>query len=137
MNPILKRTILPGLMAASLAGGTLIPAEPASADMLRDIGIGAGTGVVSGAVRGRGRVVNNAVKGAAAGAAVNAVHGTRRRAKNRRVGNLGQDMAVGAAASTVTGIILNGGTRDSLGDAVDGAAAGAAINVLTNGRRHR
>ena len=136
MNRILKRTILPGLMAASLAGGTLVPAKPASADMLTDIGIGAGAGVVSGAVRGRGSVLNNAIKGAAAGAAVNAVHGTRRQPKNRRVGNLGQDVGVGAAASTVTGIILNG-TKDTLGDATDGAAAGAAINVLRNGRRNR
>ncbi|MBD2203199.1 hypothetical protein H6G33_17345 [Calothrix sp. FACHB-1219] len=136
MNPILKRTILPGLMAASLAGGTLVPAQPASADILKDIGIGAGAGVVSGAVRGRGSVVNNAIKGAAAGAAVNAVHGTRRQARNRRVGNLGQDMGVGAAASTVTGIILHG-TKDTLGDAVDGAAAGAAINGIRNGQRNR
>ncbi|MBD0389517.1 MAG: hypothetical protein ICV54_24195, partial [Nostoc sp. C3-bin3] len=73
MNRILKRTLLPSLMAASLAGGTLVPAKPASADILRDIGVGAGAGVVSGAVRGRGSVLNNAVKGAAAGAAVNAV----------------------------------------------------------------
>ncbi len=98
MNLNLKRKILPGLMAASLAGGTLIPAQPASADMLRDIGVGAGAGVVSGAVRGRGRVLNNAIKGAAAGAAVNAVHGTRKQPKNRRNGNLIQDAAVGAAA---------------------------------------
>ncbi len=51
-------------------------------------------------------------------------------------GNLIQDAAVGAAASTVTGVILNGG-RDTLGHAVDGAAAGAAINGINNGRRHR
>ncbi|BAY13304.1 hypothetical protein [Calothrix sp. NIES-2098] len=136
MNLNLKRTILPGLMAATLAGGSLIPAKPASADMLGDIGIGAGAGVVSGAVRGRGSVINNAVKGAAAGAAVNAVHGTRKQPRNRRYGNLGQDVGVGAAASTVTGIILHGG-KHAVGDAVDGAAAGAAINVIQNGRRHK
>ncbi|OUL24533.1 hypothetical protein [Nostoc sp. 106C] len=136
MNLNLKRTLLPGLMAASLAGGTLVPAKPAAADMLRDIGIGAGAGVVTGAVRGNGAVINNAIKGAAAGAAVHAVHGTRKQARNRRVGNLGQDVGVGAAASTATGLILHG-TKNPGGDAIDGAAAGAAINVLTNGHRNR
>lgn len=130
MNKILKRAFMPSLLAASLAGVTLVPAQPASADkkIIEDIGIGAGAGVVSGAVRGRGNVLNNALKGAAAGAAVNAANGARSNPKNR---NLGQDAGVGAAASTVTGTITRPG-KDTLGDAVDGAVAGTAIHILRN-----
>lgn len=132
MNQILKRTFLPSLLAASLAGVTLVPAKPASADdqVIRDVGIGAAAGVVSGAIRGRGSVLNNAVKGGAAGAAVNGVNGTRRN-HNYRKRNLGQDLGVGAAAGAATGAVTRGG-KDTLGDAVDGAAAGAAIHILTN-----
>jgi hypothetical protein len=132
MNRILKRTFLPSLMAATLASTALIPAKPAAADdqILRDVGIGAATGVVSGAIRGRGSLINNAVKGAGAGAAVNAVNGTRRNRSNR---NLIQDIGVGAAGGTATGAITRPG-RDTLGDAVDGAAAGAVIHILTNGK---
>lgn len=131
MNFSLKRTLLPGLMAASLTGVTLVPAQPAAADdqILRDVGIGAAAGVVTGAVRGRSSVLNNAVRGAAAGAAVNTVNGTRSR-RNRQKRSLGQDIAVGAGASAVTGAITGRG-RDTLGNAVDGAVAGAAINILT------
>ncbi|WP_026100542.1 hypothetical protein [Fortiea contorta] len=130
MNLSLKRTFLPSLMAASLAGVTLVPAKPAVADdLLRDVGIGAAAGVVSGAVRGRGSVINNAVRGGAAGAAVNAVNGTRSR-PNRQKRSLGQDVAVGAAASAAAGA-LTGRGGDTLGNAVDGAVAGAAINILT------
>jgi hypothetical protein len=130
MNRILKRTFLPGFLAATLAGVTLVPVQPAAADdrILEDVGIGAAAGVVSGAIRGRGSVLNNAVKGGAAGAAVNGVNGTRRNRKNR---NLGQDIGVGAAAGGVTGAITRG-RKDTLGDVVDGAAAGAAIHILRN-----
>ncbi|MBW4560087.1 MAG: hypothetical protein KME32_02835 [Mojavia pulchra JT2-VF2] len=138
MNRILKRTLLPGLMAASLASVSLVPVQPAAADdqILRDIGIGAAAGVISGGVRGRGSIINNAVKGAAAGAAVNGVHSTRRQPKNRRNRNIIQDVGIGAAAGTAAGAITRGG-KDTLGDAVDGAAAGAAIHVITNGRGRR
>ncbi|MER3590026.1 MAG: hypothetical protein C4322_21350, partial [Mastigocladus sp. ERB_26_1] len=78
---------------------------------------------------------NNAIKGAASGAAVNAVHGTRRQYKNRQNRNVVQDVGVGAAAGAVTGTILRGNTRHVVGDAFDGAAAGGAINVLTDGKR--
>ncbi|MCP6761558.1 MAG: hypothetical protein NHB32_23100 [Fischerella sp. CENA71] len=137
MNKIFKRAFLPGLLATSLVGASFVPAKPASADeyILQDLGIGAGAGVVTGAVRGRGSVVNNAVKGAAAGAAVNAVHGTRRQYQNRQKRNVVQDVGVGAAAGAVTGTILRGNTKHVVGDAVDGAITGGAINVLTNGRR--
>jgi hypothetical protein len=132
MNTILKRTLLPGLMAASLAGVTLVPAKPAAADdqVLRDIGIGAVTNVVTGAVRGNGSVLGNAVKGGATGAAVNGANGLR---SNRRNRNVGQDVGVGAGASALTGVIT-GDKRDTLGNAVDGAAVGGAIHLLTNGK---
>lgn len=130
MNQILKRTLLPNLLAASLVSVSLVPAKPASADQNigRDIAVGAATGVVSGTIRRRGSVLNNAFKGAASGAAVNAVNGTRRNPNNR---NLGQDIGVGAATSTVTGAVTRG-SKDTLGDAVDGAAVGTVIHILNN-----
>ena len=134
MNNILKRTLLPSLMAASLAGVTLVPAKPAAADdqVLRDAGIGAVTNVVTGAVRGKGNVLNNAVRGSVTGAAVNGANGLRSN-RNRQNRNIGQDVGVGAGASAVTGVI-NGNGKDTLGNAVDGAAVGAAIHLLTNGK---
>jgi hypothetical protein len=135
MNNILKRTLLPSLMAASLAGVTLVPAKPAAADdqVLRDAGIGAVTNVVTGAVRGRGSVLDNAVKGGVTGAAVNGANGLRNTRNNRRNRNVVQDVGVGAGASAVTGVITGDG-KDTLGNAVDGAAVGAAIHLLTNGK---
>ncbi|MEH2055035.1 MAG: hypothetical protein V7K97_02390 [Nostoc sp.] len=130
MNNILKRTLLPSLMAASLAGVTLVPAKPAAADdqVLRDAGIGAVTNVVTGAVLGHGNVLKNAVRGGVTGAAVNGANGLRKHPRHR---NLAQDAAVGAGASALTGAIT-GDRRDTLGNAVDGAAVGGAIHVLTN-----
>ncbi|MEH1829823.1 hypothetical protein FD723_13855 [Nostoc sp. C052] len=135
MKQTWKGVFISSLMAVSLASVSLVPAQKASADehILRDIGIGAGAGVLSGTVvRRRGSLLNNAIKGAAAGAAVNGVNGTRSR-YHRKHRNLGQDVGVGAAASTVTGAVTRGG-KDTLGDAVDGAVAGAAIHLLTNGK---
>jgi hypothetical protein len=131
MNQVLKRTFIPNLLAASLVGASFIPAQPASADDLgRDTAVGAGVGVVSGAIRGRGSVLNNAVRGAASGAAV---HGANRLRKNPNKRNLGQDIGVGAAAGAATGAVTGRG-RDTLGNAIDGAAAGAVINILNNNR---
>ncbi|RCJ14726.1 hypothetical protein A6S26_34880 [Nostoc sp. ATCC 43529] len=129
MNTILKRTLLPSLMAASLAGVTLVPAEQAAADdrVLRDIGIGAATNVVTGAIRGNGDFLGNAVKGGATGAAVNGANGLRRDRNNR---NAAQDIGVGAGASALTGVIT-GDRKDTLGNAIDGAAVGGAIHLLT------
>ncbi|MEH2358134.1 hypothetical protein [Nostoc sp.] len=129
MNNILKRTLLPSLMAASLAGVTLVPAKPAAADdqVLRDAGIGAVTNVVTGAIRGNGSVLGNAVKGGVTGAAVNGANGLRNHPRHR---NLGQDVGVGVGASALTGVIT-GDSRDTLGNAVDGAAVGGVIHVLT------
>lgn len=121
-------------MAASLAGVTLVPAKPAAADdqVLRDAGIGAVTNVVTGAVRGKGNVLNNAVRGGVTGAAVNGANGLRK-TRNRRNRNVVQDVGVGAGASAVTGVVTGNG-KDTLGNAVDGAAVGAAIHLLTNGK---
>lgn len=44
-----------------------------------------------------------------------------------RAGNLGQDAAVGAAAGAGVGLILNG--RADVGDIANGAASGAACNL--------
>ncbi|MEH2435655.1 MAG: hypothetical protein V7K25_15640 [Nostoc sp.] len=129
MNNILKRTLLPSLMAASLAGVTLVPAKPAAADdqVLRDAGIGAVTNVVTGAVRGKHNVIKNAVRGGVTGAAVNGANGLR---NHRRHRNAAQDIGVGAGTSAVTGVITGDG-RDTLGNALDGAAVGGAIHLLT------
>ncbi|MEH2040344.1 hypothetical protein [Nostoc sp.] len=134
MNKILKRALLPSLMAASLAGVSLVPTKPAAADdqVLRDAGIGAVTNVVTGAVRGNGNVLGNAVKGGVTGAAVNGANGLRN-TRNRRHRNAAQDVGVGAGASAVTGVIT-GDKRDTLGNAIDGAAVGGAIHLLTNGK---
>ncbi|MEH2254957.1 hypothetical protein [Nostoc sp.] len=132
MNNILRRAFLPSLMAASLAGVTLVPAKPAAADdqVLRDAGIGAVTNVVTGAVRGRHNVLKNAVRGGVTGAAVNGANGLRS-THHRRHRNAAQDVGVGAGTSALTGVIT-GDSKDTLGNAVDGAAVGGAIHLLTN-----
>ncbi|MEH1905445.1 MAG: hypothetical protein V7L04_29715 [Nostoc sp.] len=129
MNNILKRTLLPSLMAASLAGVTLVPAKPAAADdqVLTDAGIGAVTNVVTGAVRGRGNVLRNGLRGAVTGAAVNGANGLRKHPRHR---SAVQDVGVGAGASALTGVIT-GDRKDTLGNAVDGAAVGGVIHLLT------
>jgi hypothetical protein len=48
---------------------------------------------------------------------------------DRRHRNLGQDVGVGAGASALTGVIT-GDRKDTLGNAVDGAAVGGAIHLL-------
>lgn len=124
MNRILKRAFLPSFMAASLTAISLVPLQPAAANdrILGDAALGAGTCVVTGSARRRGTVLRNAAKCAAAGAAVNLVGRKKKR-------NLGRDAAVGAASSAGVRAIL-GGREDVAGDLLDGAAAGAAINIL-------
>jgi hypothetical protein len=134
MNFSLKRTFIPGLLATSLFGATLLPAQPASADdkILRDVGIGAAAGAVTGAITGDGSVLTNAVNGAAAGAAVNGANGLRgnRSKRNRnRNRNVVQDIGVGAGAGVVSGAVTN--RRHTGSNAITGAAAGAAIHLLT------
>ncbi|BAY47002.1 hypothetical protein SAMD00079811_46180 [Scytonema sp. HK-05] len=134
MNKILKRAFMPSLLAASLAGVSLFPAQPASADdkILEDVGIGAGVGAVSGVIRGR-NVIRGAIKGAGAGAAVNGANGLRGTRRERQNRNIIQDVGVGAAAGAVTDGIINGG-GDTLGSAAEGAATGAVINTIRKKR---
>lgn len=119
---------LSGLFAASFIGATLLAAKPASADqnLLRDIGIGAATGVVTGTITNDDSALGNAANGAAAGAAVNVTRDAW--GNNPGQQNLPRDAGVGAAASTVTGVITN---RDNpVSNAVNGAAAGTVIHLL-------
>lgn len=129
MKLTFKRAIMPSVMASGLVGATLLPMQPASADqnVWRDIGIGAAAGAASSAITGHkfGRSVLN---GAAAGAAVNQSRDLTT-PKGKRPGVV-QDAAVGAAASTVTGRVTAGG-KHTRRDAINGAATGALINILT------
>lgn len=132
MNRILKLKLFPSLMATSLIGVTLLPFNSASADdkVLRDAGIGAAAGAVSGIITNNDSVLTNAVNGAAAGAAVNGANGIRNRGNNRdRNRNCLQDLGVGAAGGTVSGAITN--RRRTASNAINGAAAGGAICLLT------
>lgn len=139
MQNILKRTFLPGLMAATLAGTSLIPAQPASADdrVLNNAAIGAGAGVLSGFLTRCGSVADNAFKGAAAGAAVNAANGARTRSARRRNGRLIiQDVGAGAVGGVVAGAV-SGSCRTTWKNGVNGAAAGAAVHLLDKRPRSR
>ncbi len=126
MHPILKRTLLPSLVAMSLVGGNLVSVKPASANhrIIKDAGVGAAAGTVTGTITSPHHTVGNAINGAAAGAAVNAVnHGGRHKSRH-----LVRDTAVGAAAGTVTGLITN--RHHPLSNAINGGSAGAATNLL-------
>lgn len=133
MTQILKRVLAPGLMATSLVSATFLPIKPAVADqnIWRDIGIGAATGAASSVITGR-RAVPNIINGAAAGAAVNQSRDLLT-SKGKRP-NVLQDAAVGAGAGVVTGTVTN--RRRPGENAINGAATGVLINVLTpNPRR--
>ncbi len=126
MNRILKRAILPALVATSLVGANIAAVKPASADqrLIHDIGVGAGGGAAAGLVTNRRHTWRNAVNGAAAGAAVHAVnHGGRHKSRN-----VARDAAVGAAAGTAAGLLTD--RKHTWRNAVNGAAAGTAVNVL-------
>ncbi len=127
MNRTLKLIVLPSIIAINLVGVSLIPNKPAAAndELLRDIGVGAATGAVGGVITGDD-VLEDAVKGAAAGATVHEVN--RRRARFCRSRRLERDVVAGAGGSTVAGVITNR-RRDTVGDAVKGAAVGAVINA--------
>ena len=126
MNQSLKRIILLSIVGINLVGVGLLPNKPAAAndELLKDIGIGAGTGAVGGVLTGDD-VLEDAVKGGAAGAAVHEVN--RRRANRCQSRKLERDVIAGAAGSTVAGVITNR-RRDIIGDAVKGGAVGAVIN---------
>ncbi|QSJ15430.1 hypothetical protein JYQ62_26830 [Nostoc sp. UHCC 0702] len=136
MNQLLKRTFLPSLMAASLAGVSLLPAQPAAADdrVLGDTAVGAGAGVVTGIITGCGSVLGNAVRGGAAGAAVNGANGLRSRRARNRGRSYPQDALVGAGAGIVTGKLV-GGCRNTVKNGITGAGAGTAVHIYRNNRR--
>ena len=123
MNRILKRALLPGLVATSLVGVNIAALRPAFADpsLIHDVGVGAGGGAAAGLVTNRRHTWRNAVNGAAAGAAVHAVGRHKKR-------NVARDAAVGAAAATAAGLITD--RKHTWRNAVNGAAAGTAVNVL-------
>ena len=121
--------LLPGLITTGFVGATLLPAAPAAAgDLLRDIGIGAAAGAVIGELTDNGSLIGNSANGAAAGAAVNATKRNRTRARRNSAGSLVQDAGFGAAASVVTGVIIDNGSV--VDNAVKGAATGLTINLL-------
>ncbi|MBE9007871.1 hypothetical protein IQ259_23105 [Fortiea sp. LEGE XX443] len=139
MQHMLKRTFLSSLMAASLASVSLVPVQSAGADdrVIHNAAIGAGAGAVTGAITGCGSVLNNAVIGAAAGAAVNGANGLRTRNARRRNGRrIVQDVGVGAGAGVLAGAVT-GGCRTTWKNGVNGAAAGAAVNILDPRNRRR
>jgi hypothetical protein len=116
------KSVFSGVVFTSVLSVSLLPSQPASADLIKDAAVGAATNVVTGEVLNHGSTWKNAVGGAAAGAAVSATH-------NRRGGlrSVVQDAAVGAAANAVTGEVTNNG---SLGkNAIGGAVTGVVVNV--------
>lgn len=126
MNRILKSAILPTLAVTSLVGLNFVSIRPVSAGnhQIRDIGIGAGASTVTGEITGHHHAAKNAINGAAAGAAVHALdHGK----CHRRGGHLVRDIGVGAGAGTVAGLITN--RHHTLSNAINGAAAGGAVNL--------
>ena len=112
------------LFIASLTTGTLgsVLAAPSSAQLLENIGIGAGAGIITGTVIGDDAGLDDVINGGAAGAAVEAIGGEN--------SSVAEDAAIGAAAGAVVGTITN---DDSfLENAIQGGAAGALINILGN-----
>ncbi|WP_215610305.1 hypothetical protein [Leptothoe spongobia] len=115
---------LTALFITGLATGTFgsVLAAPSSAQLLENIGIGAGAGIITGTVVGDDAGLDDVINGGAAGAAVEIVGGDD--------SSLAEDAAIGAAASAAVGTITN---DDSLiENAIQGGAAGALINILGN-----
>jgi hypothetical protein len=128
MNRTLKRTVFSSLLVTGLAGTALLPMKPAAADdhLVRNVGIGAATGAVSGIIFHHSPL-GGAVNGAAAGAAVTGANHAFGTHPGHR--DLPRDAAVGGAAGVVTGVVT--GPHRPLKNTIDGAAAGAVINLLT------
>ncbi|MEM9266111.1 MAG: hypothetical protein AAGA46_11355 [Cyanobacteria bacterium P01_F01_bin.13] len=115
---------LTALFIAGLTTGTLssVLATPSSAQLLENIGIGAGAGIITGTVVGDGAGLDDVINGGAAGAAVEVIGGEN--------SSVAEDAAIGAAAGAVVGTITN---DDSfIENAIQGGAAGALINILGN-----
>ena len=120
MNRTIKAFVLP----IAIAAGTITAIKPASANILQDLGVGAGTNAISGKVLNNGSVIGNTVSGATTGAVVNVTHNK----SSRKIPSLLQDSAVGAATNIVTGAIIGNGHTGK--NAITGAADGALINIL-------
>ena len=120
------RIALPGFAIAGFLGSMLLTAQPANAEsLLEDVGIGAAVGLGTGLILGDDFGWDDAANGAAAGAAC---HIANEQLHDNDERNLAEDVAIGAAASTATGLLTN---DDSvLENAAQGAAACAAINVI-------
>ena len=118
---------LPSVAIAGLAGSMLIGVQPVKAEtLLEDIGIGAAVGLGTGLFLGDDFGLDDAANGAAAGAACHIAN--EQLHNNRDERNLAEDLVVGAATSTATGLLTN---DDSvLENAAQGAAACAVINVV-------
>lgn len=120
MNRIIKASVLPIIIAAS----TLVAVKPASANLLKDLGVGVGSNVISGKILDNGSAIGNTVTGAATGEVVNATH----QKSGKKIPSLLQDSAVGAATNLVTNAIIDNGHTGK--NAIAGAADGALINIL-------
>ncbi len=120
MNRTIKVLALPVIIAIS----TLCATKPASANVLKDLGVGAGSNVISGKILDNGSAIGNAASGAATGAVVNTTH----KKSSKKISGLLRDSAVAAATNTVTGAIIGNGHTGK--NAISGAADGALINIL-------
>lgn len=117
MKSVITVFAIAGLATTAL-GSAL--ASPSSAQLLENIGIGAGASILTGTVVGDDAGIDDVITGGAAGAAVDVIGGDE--------SSLAEDAAIGAAAGAVVGTITN---DDSLiENAIQGGAAGALINIL-------
>ncbi|MGK7906254.1 MAG: hypothetical protein AB4040_03380 [Synechococcus sp.] len=122
----IARVVTSSLLAAGALAASFLPARPASAQFIQDTLIGAGGNAVYGEIFDNGNLLENALGGAAAGAAVSVTHDENKTG----LGGYLQDAAVGAAASAVTGAVLNNGSLAQ--NAIGGAATGVLVNVTTD-----
>ncbi|MEM6253716.1 MAG: hypothetical protein AAF821_12420 [Cyanobacteria bacterium P01_D01_bin.156] len=119
MKKTLTTLLMTGLTSVTLGS---VLAAPGSAQLLENIGIGAGAGIITGTVVGDDAGLDDVINGGAAGAAVEVIGG--------ETSSVAEDAAIGAATGAVVGTITN---DDSfLENAIQGGAAGALINILGN-----
>lgn len=71
MNRIVKALVLPVILAVSTFSSAVVGTKPASANVLQDLGVGAGANVISGKIFNNGSAISNTVSGAADGALIN------------------------------------------------------------------
>ena len=119
MKKALTTIFITGLTTVTLCS---VLAGPSSAQLLENIGIGAGAGIITGTIVGDDAGLDDVINGGAAGAAVEVI--------GRENSSVAEDAAIGAAAGAVVGTITN---DDSfIENAIQGGAAGALINILGN-----